>query len=201
MSYFIKNHIINKFSDAKPAGAGALAPRPGDYFIADVKFREIGINGLVPIAQVNWKPTEQGFFYLDCVLEIALSGFHAENGQIFSDTEFFALIGKTITINDVRVIYVIGNNKTKPTLNYKCSILETGFPFKTTSQAVLESFFGSATNFNEAYQNFVANAIYDVAAAEEAEAIGDSIIYDDPIFDDSYDGDTDNDDEEGAVLM
>lgn len=188
---FIKKNFIEKFNEAKPAGAGALAPRPGHYFIVDAEFKEVGVHGLVPIAQVNWKPAEQDFFYSDIMHPIALSGFYNENGERISDAEIFVLKGKTVSIYDVNVVYVI-DTKTKPTLKYKWALLETKFPFKTTSQAVLESFFGSATNINEAHQNFVENASYDIAAAEEFEAMDDMTGYD-CLDDDGYDDYSDDD--------
>jgi len=186
-----KSELIEKFDQSKIAGAGALAPRKGNYFIRTLEFREIGVKGMVPIAKVNWKTNEANFFLEDQLFEIALSGFNRNSTGDKLSNDFNGLIGKYIAIDDVKIDFVFENNKTNKVLNFQWSIIENAYPFKTSSQLALQAFFGSTTTLKDAQQNFISNASYDVAAAEESEVISNNISeYDDLGPDDNYDGDS-----------
>ncbi len=128
-----KSELIEKFDQSKIAGAGALAPRKGNYFIRTLEFREIGVKGMVPIAKVNWKTNEANFFLEDQLFEIALSGFNRNSTGDKLSNDFNGLIGKYIAIDDVKIDFVFENNKTNKVLNFQWSIIENAYPFKNSN--------------------------------------------------------------------
>jgi hypothetical protein len=154
MKNFIHNNQTNKFNDAKPAGAAKIAPRQGQYYIQSIEFREVGVTGIVPIALVNWKQDNETYFLEGTLHEIALSGLYRNSTGEKSNNDFNDLIGKFISIDNPKIDYVVANNRTNRVLNYKWSVIES-VPFKTATQLVAESFFGSATNGSEAYQTML----------------------------------------------
>lgn len=176
----IKSKFVQKFNDAKPEGAGALAPRVGNYFIQHMEFRKVGLKGEVPIATVHWNTNSSNTFFNDVVFEIALSGLRLSNPDDYNN-----LNGSIISIQDVKINHVVENGATKQVLSYNCTRATEQARFTTIGLAASESFFGETKNVNEACKAFAQNAPYNVAEAEYWEGLDEPIIED---IEDDFDG-------------
>jgi len=172
-----KHNVIVEFENARVPGTGKLALRQGFYFVRNLQFKPMGLNGEVLIANGNWKSRRDDHFLEEAVFEVALRSLAFVQNVEDLDTLANEHIGTTFRVYEAKLIIVKKADKPQQLLACQSEFIADSPRFITRENAVLIAIVGNAKTIPEAIQNFIDTAPYDVVEAMEFESQHGTTIY------------------------
>lgn len=146
----LKEQLDVNYDSLKPYPNGALAPRPGYYFIKSIEYRKIG-DLEIPIAKALWT-NNANYFIESELLESQLFSLYQPASLSLTPIDRDELVGKIIAIKEVGILQQVEDRSHRYWVTW--DIVYPMMPVLSGQQLFFKQFFGTLSTLTQALESF-----------------------------------------------